>query len=41
MVRTDGDLYEYACHEGNYGLANTLSGARQEERAAASKGSAK
>jgi hypothetical protein len=31
MVRTDGDLYEYACHEGNYGLPNTLSGARQDE----------
>jgi len=24
-------LYEYACHEGNYSLANTLSGARYEE----------
>ena len=22
------DMYEYACHEGNYGLANSLSGAR-------------
>jgi hypothetical protein len=41
MVRTDGDLYEYACHEGNYGLPNTLSGAREEERAAANKGGAK
>jgi hypothetical protein len=27
-------LYEYACHEGNYGLANSLSGARADERAA-------
>ncbi|MDX1562535.1 MAG: hypothetical protein R3305_06385 [Gammaproteobacteria bacterium] len=26
-------LYEYACHEGNYGLANMLSAARAEERA--------
>ena len=26
------DLYEYACHEGNYGLPNSLSGARAEER---------
>jgi len=25
-------MYEYACHEGNYGLSNILSGARQEER---------
>ena len=37
MVRADGDLYEYACHEGNYGLANILSGARQDERAATAK----
>jgi hypothetical protein len=25
-------IYEYACHEGNYGLPNSLSGAREEER---------
>jgi len=25
-------LWEYACHEGNYGMANILSGARQAER---------
>ncbi len=24
-------IYEYACHEGNYGLRNTLSGARVSE----------
>ncbi|WP_421936867.1 hypothetical protein [Phenylobacterium sp.] len=30
--RISGQLYEYACHEGNYGLANILSGAREEER---------
>jgi hypothetical protein len=30
--RSKGALYEYACHEGNYGLANILSGARAEER---------
>jgi hypothetical protein len=24
-------IYEYACHEGNYGLANILSAARAEE----------
>jgi hypothetical protein len=29
------EIYEYACHEGNYGLANMLSAARAEERAAA------
>jgi hypothetical protein len=34
MVRTEGPIYEYACHEGNYGLRNILSGARWEERAA-------
>jgi hypothetical protein len=28
MVHIDGNLYEYACHEGNYGMANNLSGAR-------------
>ena len=32
---TIGPLYEYACHEGNHGLRNTLAGARFEERAAA------
>ena len=28
-------MFEYACHEGNYGLPNTLKGARAEERGAA------
>ena len=28
MVRTEGPIYEYACHEGNYGLMNILGGAR-------------
>ena len=32
MSRVEGPLYEYACHEGNYGLPNILSGHRQEER---------
>ena len=27
MARADGRLYEYACHEGNYGLYNILAGA--------------
>ncbi len=31
----DYDLFEYACHEGNYGLPNSLSGARAVERAEA------
>jgi hypothetical protein len=29
---TSGPLLEYACHEGNYGLANILRGARQAEK---------
>ena len=32
MVHIDGGLYEYACHEGNYGMANNLSGARATEK---------
>jgi hypothetical protein len=28
----EGMLYEYACHEGNYGLANTLTAARKAEQ---------
>ncbi len=35
MKRLDGDLYEFACHEGNYGLEGILAGARAEERASA------
>ena len=30
----DGPIFEYACHEGNYGMFNLLSGARAEEKAA-------
>jgi hypothetical protein len=33
MDRTQGPLYEVACHEGNYGMFNILSGHRAEERA--------
>jgi hypothetical protein len=29
---TKGPIFEYACHEGNYGLANILAGARHLER---------
>jgi hypothetical protein len=35
MRTSEGDLYEYACHEGNYGLHNILEAARDEEKAAA------
>lgn len=33
LARTDGPMFEYACHEGNYGIANILSGIRAEEAA--------
>jgi hypothetical protein len=32
MKKTVGPLFEHACHEGNYGLYNTLVGARLEEK---------
>ena len=32
MLKTEGPIYEYACHEGNYGLRDILSGARWEEK---------
>ncbi len=31
MANSDQPLYEFACHEGNYGLENILAGARREE----------
>jgi hypothetical protein len=34
-AKTVGPLFEHACHEGNYGLANILAGARAEEKRAA------
>ena len=33
MWRSDEEIFEAACHEGNVGLANILSGARAQERA--------
>lgn len=32
ITRTPGPLFEYACHEGNYGMFGALSGARAEEK---------
>ena len=32
MVKSDESLYEYACHEGNYGMTNLLSAARAVDR---------
>ena len=36
MQRNAEPMFEYACHEGNYGMTNLLSGARADERAAVS-----
>jgi hypothetical protein len=33
--KTDGQIYEFACHEGNYSMRNILSGARAQEKVAA------
>ena len=33
LRKTEGPLYEYACHEGNYGMVDTLSVARTLEKA--------
>jgi hypothetical protein len=38
MTKIDGPIFEYACHEGNYGMRNNLSGARAEEKAAQAAG---
>jgi hypothetical protein len=35
LKRSSEQLYEYACHEGNYALTGILAGARAEEKAAA------
>lgn len=31
MAKVDGQMYEYACHEGNYGMVNILRGERMSE----------
>ncbi len=35
MTKVAGQLYEYGCHEGNYGMVNILRGMRLEEKMAA------
>jgi hypothetical protein len=35
MAKTGGPIFEFACHETNYGIANILAGARAEEKKAA------
>jgi hypothetical protein len=37
LAKTEGPIFEFACHETNYGIANILAGARAEEKAAAEK----
>ena len=32
LKKTEGPIFEYACHEGNYGLANILAAARAKEK---------
>ena len=32
MRKSDGNVYEYACHEGNYGMQNLLVAARATEQ---------
>ena len=32
LPKSQGQIYEYACHEGNYGLRGILAGARMEEK---------
>ena len=32
LRRTDGPIFEYACHEGNIGMHGILAGARELER---------
>jgi hypothetical protein len=39
MTKLAGQIYEYACHEGNYGMVNILRGERMEEQRAAEGGS--
>jgi hypothetical protein len=33
LQRTEGQLFEYACHEGNYGLHGIMAGARAKDKA--------
>jgi hypothetical protein len=38
MMKMDGPLVEYACHEGNYAMSGILGGARADEKAKEDKG---
>jgi hypothetical protein len=35
FIKTDGPIFEHACNEGNYSMANMLAGARAEKKKAA------
>jgi hypothetical protein len=37
MARSDEQIFEYACHEGNYGLLNVLKGGRYRDQAGSTK----
>jgi hypothetical protein len=41
LAKTEGPIFEFACHESNYGIANILAGARAEERRAVEAGGKK
>jgi hypothetical protein len=34
MTKSEDQIYEYACHEGNYAMPAILGGARLEEKGA-------
>ena len=38
MTKVAGQIYEYACHEGNYGMVNILRGERMAEQRASEEG---
>ena len=38
MTKVAGELFEYACHEGNCGMLNIIRGARVQERLATETG---
>ena len=40
FTRLDGQVYEYAGHEGNYSLPNVLGGARYQEKNEVGRGGA-
>jgi hypothetical protein len=41
LQKTSGPIFEFACHESNYGVANILAGARADEKKAAEAAAAK